>query len=55
MMLLQQSIPDTTSYMIAGYTVIFAVILIYLVSIAVRHRNLERDLDVLNQLDKKDT
>jgi len=55
MMLLQQAPPDTTGYMIAGYVVIFGVMMLYLVSIAVRRRNLERDMEVLKELDKKDS
>lgn len=50
MMYLQQAPPDTTGYMIAGYVVIFGVMLIYLVSLIVRRRNLQRDLEVLQDL-----
>jgi len=41
---------ETTNYMIAGYVVIFGVMLIYLVSLFVRHRNLKRDLETLEEV-----
>ncbi|MEX2160564.1 MAG: CcmD family protein [Anaerolineales bacterium] len=44
---------ETTNYMILGYAVIFVVLALYLVSLAVRRRNLQRDLGMLTQLDKK--
>jgi len=55
MLFLQQGPANTTAYMIAGYVVIFGVILIYLASLAIRRRNLNQDLEVLEQLDKKDS
>ncbi|MDD5368107.1 MAG: CcmD family protein [Anaerolineaceae bacterium] len=45
--------PDTTGYMIAGYAVIFGVMLIYLVSLIVRARNLEQEMDALEEIDRK--
>ncbi len=55
MLFLQQQGPaNTVSYMILGYAVIFGVILIYLVSLAVRSRNLRQDLEVLKDLEEKD-
>jgi hypothetical protein len=39
--------------MIAGYTVIFGVMLIYLASLAVRTRNLKQDLAALSEVDEK--
>ncbi len=53
MLLLQQGPADTVSYMIAGYVVIFGVILIYLLSLYIRQRNLQRDLEVLEELEEK--
>jgi len=41
------------SYMIAGFVVIFGFMLIYLVSLVVRNRNLQRDLEMLEELDKE--
>lgn len=54
-MLLQQGPAETTAYMIAGYAVIFGVMLIYLASLAIRRRNLEQDLEVLEELEAKET
>ena len=41
---------DTTSYMIAGFVVIFGVMLLYVLSLYIRRRNLEQDLEVLGEL-----
>ena len=48
---LQQAVPDTLSYMIAGYTVIFSVMILYLVSLVVRFHRLRRDLETLRHLE----
>ena len=50
--LLQDAPANTTTYMIAGYVVIFGVMLIYLASLAIRRRNLKQDLEVLQELEK---
>jgi hypothetical protein len=39
--------------MIAGYAVIFGVMLIYLISLYLRQRNLKQDLEVLDDLEEK--
>ena len=49
-MLLQEGPADTTNFMIAGYVVIFGVMLVYLVSLLVRQRNLQKDLEVLEEI-----
>jgi hypothetical protein len=54
-MLFQQGPAETTAYMIAGYAVIFGVMLIYLASLAIRRRNLEQDLEVLQELEARET
>lgn len=54
MLFLQDAPANTTTYMIAGYTVIFGLMLIYLVSLIVRRRNLEQDAEMLEALEKKD-
>ena len=46
--------PDTVNFMILGYSVIFGVIAIYLVSLAVRFRNLRQDEKALDELEKKE-
>ena len=38
---------QTTNYMLAGYTVIFVVMALYLVSLAARWRRLRRDEQML--------
>ncbi|MFZ6030479.1 MAG: hypothetical protein ACOYYS_22455 [Chloroflexota bacterium] len=44
---------ETTGYMIAGYAVLFIVMGLYLASLWLRRRNLEQDLEMLEELDKK--
>ncbi len=51
--LLQQPPANTGSFMIAGYAVIFGVMLIYLVSLVIRNRNLKQDLDLLEELEQE--
>ena len=46
-MLFQQGPAETTVYMIAGYSVIFSVMLLYVASLFVRRRRLQRDLIML--------
>jgi hypothetical protein len=53
-MLFQEATPNTINYMILGYAVIFTVMAIYLVSLAIRQRNLRQDLDLLKELEEKD-
>jgi hypothetical protein len=50
---LQQGPADTNAYMIAGYVVIFTVMLVYLASLVIRRRNLNQDLEVLQELEKE--
>lgn len=42
---------NTLNYMIAGYAVIFGVMLIYLASLVVRWRNLRQEEEILEQAD----
>jgi hypothetical protein len=51
MNLLQVGPTSTTSYMIAGSAVIFGVMLLYVLSLVVRTWDLEKDLEVLVELD----
>jgi hypothetical protein len=48
--LFQSSTPDTISYMILGYAIIGGVGLLYVVSLALRQRNLKRDIEVLSMM-----
>ena len=50
--ILQQTTPDTTNYMIAGYTVIFGVMGIYIASYFIRTKNLKQDLALLEKMDE---
>jgi CcmD family protein len=51
---LLQAPAQTTNYMIAGYTVIFSVILLYILSLVLRTRKLERELLLLTELEEKE-
>jgi hypothetical protein len=51
-MFLQTPTPDTSGYMIAGYAVAFIVMGLYVASMYVRSRNLIRDKETLEELDK---
>jgi hypothetical protein len=51
-LLLQEGPAETTGYMVAGYIIIFAIMLGYLASLVIRNRNLKRDLDLLHELEK---
>jgi hypothetical protein len=44
---------NTTVYMVAGYAVIFGIMLIYLVSLIVRFRNLRQEEHLLEELEKE--
>lgn len=46
---------DTVSYFIAGYVVIFGVMIVYLASLIIRWRNLKQDEALLNELDQKES
>jgi hypothetical protein len=52
MLFLQQGPAETTVYMVAGYTVIFGVMLLYLVSLVVRRRRLAQDLVALEAMEE---
>jgi len=52
-MLFQEGPAETTAYMIAGYSVIFGVMLVYLISLLVRRRNLLHDLDALQEIEQQ--
>jgi CcmD family protein len=49
---IQSATPDTSGYMIAGFVVIFTLMLAYLASLIVRRRNLEQDYEMLEELEK---
>jgi hypothetical protein len=45
--------PDTSAYMIAGYTVFFIIAAIYIVSLVVRWQNLHQDMTTLEAIEKE--
>jgi CcmD family protein len=51
--LILQAPAETTRYMIAGYTVIFSVMLLYIVSLNLRTRKLKQELQTLTELDQE--
>ena len=51
-MFLQTPTPDTSGYMIAGYAIAFIVMGLYVASLVVRARNLKRDMETLEEMDK---
>jgi hypothetical protein len=52
MTFMQQAPAETTSYMIAGYTVIFGVMLAYVVSLIVRSRRTAQELASLEEMEE---
>ena len=50
-MFFQEPTPDTSGYMIAGYAVAFIVMSLYVFSLYLRHRNLQQDLTILEEMD----
>jgi len=54
-MFLLDAPPDTSSYMIAGYTIFFLVAAVYILSLFLRWRNLEQDERTLEELKKEST
>ena len=53
MFFFQEPTPDTSGYMIAGYAIFFAVMIIYLASLSIRWRNLKQDLRMLEEMEKE--
>lgn len=49
-MILQEGPAQTTNYMIMGYAVIFGLMLIYVLSLYIRQRNLKQDLELMEEL-----
>lgn len=50
-MLFQTATPDTSGYMIAGFVISFVVMGLYVASLSLRRRNLQRDMEMLEELD----
>jgi len=45
--------PDTSTYMIAGFVISFVTMGIYVLSLYIRNRNLNQDVETLESLDEK--
>lgn len=54
MFIFPQAAAETSSYMIAGYVVIFGVMLLYLISLVQRRRSLKEDMHVLQEIQDKE-
>jgi CcmD family protein len=50
-MILQQAPAETTNYMVAGFAVIFSVMLLYVVSLVLRTRRLKGELQMIEALE----
>lgn len=46
--------PDTSGYMYLGYGFLFLMMALYLVYLNLRQRNARRDLEMLEELEKKE-
>ena len=53
-MSLQQAPAETFNYMVLGFSVILSVLFLYILSLAVRFRNLMRDLMVMKEIEVKE-
>ncbi len=54
LLLLQEGPAETTDYMILGFVVIFGAMLAYVISLWVRRRNLNKDIELLEQLEEQE-
>lgn len=52
-MFLQTTPANTNGFLIAGYAVIFGVMLLYLISLSIRRRRLEQDLALLEEIEQE--
>ncbi len=52
MLFFQEGPAETTGFMILGFSVIFGVLLLHIVSLIVRRRNMLKDLELLKDLDE---
>lgn len=51
-MFFQETTPDTSGYMIAGFVITFLVMALYVASIYLRSRNLKQDMTTLNEMEE---
>jgi hypothetical protein len=52
-MFLFEAPPDTVKFLIAGYSIGFTILAIFLISLFVRWNSLKRELELLQELDKE--
>ncbi|NMC14206.1 MAG: CcmD family protein [Chloroflexi bacterium] len=52
-MFFQNAPANTINYMIAGFAVIYGVMLAYLISLVVRWKKLEREVEELKEIERK--
>jgi hypothetical protein len=52
--LLLQAPAETTRYMIAGYSVIFGIMFLYIISLFIRSRKLKQEIETLNEMEQKE-
>ena len=52
-MILQEAPADTLNYMLLGYAVILGTIALFIMSLVMRFRNLQRDVKLLDDLESK--
>lgn len=50
-----ETMPDTSGYMIAGYAITFITMGLYVLSVYIRNRNLNQDLETLKSLEAEQT
>jgi hypothetical protein len=48
---LLQDTPDTSSFLYIGYSILIGLLILYVISFAVRRRNLEKDLELVESLE----
>ena len=53
--ILHEAPAETTNYMIFGFVVIFGVMLLYVISLYLRQRNLKQDLALIEDLQEEQT
>jgi hypothetical protein len=51
-MFFQETTPDTSGYMIAGYAITFIILGIYVASMYLRNRNYKQDMALLEEMEK---
>ncbi|MBI3360662.1 MAG: hypothetical protein HY023_06080 [Chloroflexi bacterium] len=49
-MLFQQTTPNTINYMLLGFAVLLGLPLLYVLSFVLRQRNLEKDVELIEEL-----